>query len=201
MINSETSKKFSLFILGIAFVAFVYATVKAIKIVNKTQVSTTDGVYTSYISISKEIAKKAYNLTQHCNSKVCKIQNLLDFVSNIPYKTKTFQKNSPQITIQKNYGDCDDKSNLLISMLHSVGIEAYFVLVPKHIFVIVPSEEIYISDRKGLWINNRKYYLLESTVKDSSIGFPLQYRLDEIDTIVEPFKNIKLDIERLEYKL
>jgi hypothetical protein len=201
MINSETSKNFSLFILCIAFVAFIYGTVKAIEIVNKTQIRTAEGVYTSYISTSKEIEEKAYVLTQECTSKICKIQNLLDFASNIPYRTKTFQQNSPQKTIQDNYGDCDDKSNLLISMLHSVGIEAYFVLVPKHIFVIVPSEDMNLSDRKGLWINERKYYILESTAKDSSIGFPLHYRLDEIDTIVDPFKNKKIELDRLEYKL
>ncbi len=39
--------------------------------------------------------------------------------------------------IDQNFGDCDDKSNLLISLLNAKGYEAYFVLVPKHIFVIV----------------------------------------------------------------
>jgi len=159
-----------------------------------------DGIYTSYISTSEEIKQKAYELTKHCVDKVCKVQSLLDFTSNIPYQTNTFQQNSPQKTIQKNYGDCDDKSNLLISMLHAIGIKAYFVLVPKHIFVIVPLNAKQLNGHKGLWIKGKKYYLLESTAKGSTIGFPLQYGLDEIEVIVEPFSNKKLDITHLEYK-
>jgi len=201
MINSATSKNISLFILMIAFVAFVYGTSKAIQIVDKTQVGTSDGIYISYISTSEEIQHKAFNLTTNCVDTVCKVQNLLDFTSNIPYKTNTFQQNLPQKTIQKNYGDCDDKSNLLISMLHAVGIKAYFVLVPKHIFVIVPLEGKQLAGRKGLWIKNKKYYILESTAKGSSIGFPLQYTLEKIEAIVEPFSNKKLDITHLKYKL
>jgi len=201
MISSKTSKNFSQLILVIAFIVFIYATFKAIEIVNRTQVSTSDGIYTSYVTTSKEIEEKAYTLSHKCKSDTCKVQSLLTYVTNIPYRTNTFQKKSPQKTIQENFGDCDDKSNLLISMLHSLKIQAYFVLVPKHIFVIVPLENRYLADKKGIWINNQKYYILESTVKDSSIGFPLHYDLDEIEAIIEPFSNEKIAIERIKYKL
>lgn len=199
--KSDRLKGFASVIIGIAFMAFVYGTYRAIEKVDRTQVSTSDGIYTSYVSTSKEIEQKAYTLTQHCKSQLCKVQTLLDFASNIPYSTHTFQQNSPQKTIQKNYGDCDDKSNLLISMLHAVGIEAYFVLVPKHIFVIVPLKDSRLAQSKGLWINDRKYYLLESTAKDSFVGFPLHYDLDEIEAIIEPFSNKKMKIENIKYKL
>jgi len=200
-LKSDRLKSFASVIIGISFVAFVYGTYKAMEIVDRTQVSTSDGIYTSYISTSKEIEEKAYELSQKCESKLCKVQRLLDFASNIPYSTNTFQQKSPQKTIQENFGDCDDKSNLLISMLHALGIEAYFVLVPKHIFVIVPLEDVRLLHRKGLWVNGRKYYLLESTAKDSGVGYPLQYALDEIDTIIEPFSNKKVKIKSLKYKL
>ena len=198
---SERLKSFASIIIAIAFILFVYGTYKAIQIVDKTQIGTKDGTYTSYVSSSKNIQDKTYSLTQECADDFCKVQHLLDFASNIPYKTQTFQKNSPQKTIQENYGDCDDKSNLLISMLHALDIEAYFVLVPKHIFVIVALEDKRLSYTKGLWINGKKYYILESTAKGSTIGFPLQYGLDKIEAIVEPFSNKKLDITHLEYKL
>jgi len=201
MISSETSKNASLLIVGIAFIALIYVTFKAIEISNKTQISTPDGVYTSYISTSKSIQYQANNLTETCIDTYCKVQKLLDFASNIPYRTHTFQQKSPQKTIQENFGDCDDKSNLLISMLHAVGIEAYFVLVPKHIFVIVPLEDKRLLTKKGLWVNDKKYYILESTAKDSRVGFPLKYRLDEIDAIIEPFSNKKIGLESLKYKL
>lgn len=199
--KSETSKNIALFIISIAFVAFVYATVKAIEIADKTQVGTSKGIYTSYVTSSKEIQSKAHALTNDCENELCEVQTLLDFASNIPYETKTFQKYSPQKTIQQNFGDCDDKSNLLISMLHALGLEAYFVLVPKHIFVITPVEDVQLVTRKGLWINGKKYYILESTAKNSKVGFPLHYALEEIDVILEPFSNEKIEINKLEYHL
>ena len=199
--KSELSKNLSLVIMGIAFVAFVYGTIKALDIVSKTQIGTSEGTYTSYVTTSEEIQIQAKTLTKNCTSKLCQAQKLLDFASNIPYKTSTFQQKSAQKTIQENFGDCDDKSNLLISMLHALEIEAYFVLVPKHIFVIVPLEDSRLSKRKGLWVNEKKYYILESTAKDSGVGYPLQYRLNEIDVIIEPFSNEKIEVESLQYKL
>jgi len=195
------AKNISTVIIAIAFIAFVYGTYKAIRIVDKTQIGTSEGTYTSYVTTSEEIQDKAHALIQNCKDKLCKVQSVLDFTSNIPYSTKTFQKKSPQKTIQENFGDCDDKSNLLISMLHALEIEAYFVLVPKHIFVIVPLEDVKLKHKKGLWVNAKKYYILESTAKDSAVGFPLQYDFDEIDVIIEPFYNKKIEIKSLEYKL
>ncbi len=195
--NSETSKHVSLVIIAIAFMVFVYGTIKVIEIVDKTQVGTSEGIYTSYVTSSKEIEKQAHALTADCKSELCEVQALLDFASTIPYETKTFQRYSPQKTIQQNFGDCDDKSNLLISMLHALGKEAYFVLVPKHIFVITPVKEPLLAKRKGLWINGKKYYILESTAKNSRVGFPLHYALEEIDVIVEPFTNEKIEINKL----
>jgi transglutaminase-like putative cysteine protease len=198
--KSELLKNFSLFIIGIAFLVFVYGTFKAIGIVDKTHVGTKDGTYVSYVTTSKEIEEEAKTLTQNCSSKLCKVQNLLDFASNIPYKTSTFQQKTAQKTIQENFGDCDDKANLLNSMLHTLDIEAYFVLVPKHIFVIVPLEDSHLAKRKGLWVNGRKYYILESTAKDSEVGYALHYELLEIDVIIEPFSNEKIEIKSLQYK-
>jgi transglutaminase-like putative cysteine protease len=123
-------------------------------------------------------------------------------VTNIPYKINNFNANSPQETIQQNFGDCDDKSNLLISLLHELNLESYFVLVPHHIFVIVHLDDINLNNYvKGLYLNGKKYYILESTAKGSNIGFPLHYRISEIDAIIEPFDNHKLDINKLEWKL
>jgi len=199
-LKTNVAKNISVVIIAIALVLLVYGTYRAILIVDKTQISTDDGIYTSYISNSKPIEEKAFSLTSSCESKLCEIQSLLDYVSAIPYITNKFQQNSPQKTIQKNYGDCDDKSNLLISMLHALDIEAYFVLVPKHIFVIVPLENKKLLSKKALWVNGKKYYILESTAENSEIGFPLHYTLDEIDTIIEPFSNIILEVEKIDYQ-
>jgi transglutaminase-like putative cysteine protease len=198
--TSDGRKNLSLFILSIAFVFFVYGTFKALEISDRKQVGTSNGIYTSYVTTSEEIQAKALDLAKYCTNELCKVQSVLDFVTNIPYHTTTFQRYSAQKTIQQNFGDCDDKSNLLISMLHSLDKEAYFVLVPKHIFIITSIEDRRLNKVKGLWVNGKKYFILESTAKGSRVGFPLQYRLDEIDVIVEPFSNEKISIEKLEWK-
>jgi hypothetical protein len=198
--TSESKKNLSLLIIFIFFIAFIYGTIKAMDIVDKTHVGTSNGIYKSYVTTSQEIRDKAFILTEYCSDELCEIQTLLDFATNIPYHSNTFQQYSAQKTIQQNFGDCDDKSNLLISMLHALGKEAYFVLVPKHIFVITPVEDRRLAHRKGLWVNGKKYYILESTAKDSKVGFPLKYKLDDIDVIIEPFSNEKLSIEKLEWR-
>jgi len=86
-------------------------------------------------------------------------------------------------------------------MLHALNIEAYFVLVPQHIFVIVKLKDSRLAKRRGLWVNEEKYYILESTAKNSKVGYPLRYRLNQIDAIVNPFKNKKIDIDKLEFKI
>jgi transglutaminase-like putative cysteine protease len=123
---------------------------------------------------------------------------MLDLVTNIPYKVNESVARSGKNVIEQNYGDCDDKSNLLISLLHAKGYEAYFVVVPKHIFVIVHLDKKI--NKKALYVNGKRYYKLESTAKNSTIGFPLKYRFDEIKAIIDPFKNKKLVIENLAYK-
>lgn len=198
---SETAKRFSLFIIAVAFVGFLYLTVTALKVSSRTQVSTSEGIYTNHVRTSEAIAKKAFSLTESCQTELCRVQKILDYVTEIPYRINRFKAHSPQKTIQNNFGDCDDKSNLLISMLHALGIEAYFVLVPKHIFVIVPLEDAHLAGIKGLYVNGRKYYILESTAQGSPVGFPLHYKLSDISAIVEPFSNRKIEIEKLEYRL
>ena len=199
--KSELNKNLSLVVIAIFFIGFVYITVKVLQISNKTQISTGDGIYTNKVSTSDEIAGKAHELTKNCKSELCEVQTILDYVTHIPYKINHFMANSPQKTIQNNFGDCDDKSNLLISMLHALGKEAYFVLVPKHIFVITPINDKRLDYTKGLIVDGKKYFILESTAKGSQVGFPLKYQLDEISVIVEPFSNEKIRYKTLEYKI
>ena len=199
--KSETAKIFSLLILIFAFVAFMYVTVKAIQISNRTQISTGGGIYTNRVKTSEDISKKAFELTKECKSEVCQVQSLLDYVTNIPYKINHFKAHSPQNTIQNNFGDCDDKSNLLISMLNVLGKEAYFVLVPKHIFIIVAIDDKRLAGLKGIWLDEKKYFILESTSKGSRIGYPLKYDFSDIEAVFEPFSNKKVEYEHIEYKL
>ena len=200
MAQDIRSKNFSLFIIIIAFIVFVYIVAKAVMIVDKRQIGTDEGIYTNCVTTSPYIQKKARELVEGCENELCKIQRVLDYVTTLPYKVNLFKAHNPQQTITNGYGDCDDKSNLLISLLHALGKEAYFVLVPEHIFVIVPLKSAKIAHKKGLWIDGKKYYILESTARYSKVGFLFNYRLDQIKMIFDPFFNEELMYQQLSYR-
>ena len=200
--NSQYSRAVSKIVLGLLAIYFFYVFVKAIEVANRRHISTDDGVYINSTNSSEDIKKLAERLTKNCSSQLCEVENILNYVTNIPYRVNNYQAHSPQDTIQKNFGDCDDKSNLLISLLHAKELKSYFVLVPKHIFVIVSHRHTPLPfPKKGLYINGEKFYILESTAKNSTIGFPLHYHLHEIKAIIEPFSNKKIDISTLKWKL
>ena len=167
----------------------------------KNQFIDIDGLtYVNQVRSDNYTKKLASFLTKDCkNNKLCEVQSMLDFVTDIPYKINKSVARSPKNVVEQNFGDCDDKSNLLISLLKVKGYEAYFVLVPKHIFVVVNLERRLIN-KKALYINKKPFYKLESTAKGSSIGFPLKYKLEELKGFIDPFKNKKLVINSLEYK-
>ena len=55
-------------------------------------------------------------------------------------------------------------------------------------------------DKKALYVNHKRFYILESTATNSKIGFPLKYQFEEIEAIVDPFINKKLVVSKIEYK-
>jgi len=196
--TSKLSHTLSKIVIGGFTLYFIYLFIQVLGIVDRRHIGTNEGTYVNSTSSDAELKKLAKSLTSECNTDYCRVQKLLNYVTNIPYVVNHFTAHSPQETIKQNFGDCDDKSNLLISLLHSLNIESYFVLVPEHIFVIVALDPI--KTKRALYVNQKPYYILESTAKNSSIGFPLKYKLNEISAIVEPFENRKLKIETIEYK-
>jgi len=186
-------------VIAICVAVFVYILWQSIVVSSKRQIGTKDGIYTNKVSTSsQELHQLTQKLTMHCNNNPCKVQSLLDYVTRIPYKINAFHTNFPQDTLNLGYGDCDDKSNLLISMLRIVGMKAYFVLVPKHIFIVVSLQDMH--HKKALYIDAQPYYILETTVKDSPVGFPLHYKLKDIKAIIDPFANEKIAYRALEYR-
>jgi len=196
------AKRLSQIVLILFAIFFIYVFIKAIEIVNRREINAGGSIYINSTSSSKYIKDLAYTLTKHCKSDICKVQSLLDYVTNIPYRVNHFKAHSPKQTLENNFGDCDDKSNLLISLLHVLGYKSYFILVPKHIFVVVALDEIHLKRLiKGLYINGEKFYILETTAKGSRIGYPLRYELKDIKAIIEPFENREIKIKSLEYKI
>lgn len=126
-------------IISIVFIIVVfYMIFTSFKIVDRQFLDIDDKTYVNQVKIDEFTHSLAKKLTLHCkNDKICEVQSMLDFTTNIPYKVNESIARSARKVVSQNFGDCDDKSNLLISLLHVKGYEAYFVLVPKHIFVIV----------------------------------------------------------------
>ncbi len=187
-------------LLSILFIIYLfYIVVTSFFIVKNQFIDIGDETYVNQVRNDEYTKNLAFHLTQNCaNDKICEVQSMLDFVTAIPYKINdSVARNSKQV-VSQNFGDCDDKSNLLISLLKVKGYEAYFVLVPEHIFVIVNMQNQ--GNKKALYVNDKRFYILESTANGSKIGFPLRYKLEEIKAIIDPFSNKKLVINKLEYK-
>ena len=200
MIIKNRFLKYFSFLLSILFIAYViYIIITSFFIVKNQFIDIGDATYVNQVRTDDYTIKLAEFLTKDCNKdKICEVQAMLDFTTKIPYKINESIARSSKQVVEQNFGDCDDKSNLLISMLKVRGYDAYFVLVPKHIFVIVNLEKI--SDKKALYVNDKRFYILESTATNSKIGFSLKYSFNEIEAIVDPFANKKLVIEKLEYR-
>jgi len=184
-------------LLSVLFIiVFIY---KSFFIV-KNQFIDIDGLtYVNQVKTDDYTVRLSKHLTKDCQTKVCEVQKMLNFVTAIPYKINESVARSGKNVVNQGFGDCDDKSNLLISLLKVKGYEAYFVLVSKHIFVVVNLENEKVN-RKAIYINGKPFYKLESTAKGSKIGFPLKYSFEEINAFIDPFKNKKLVINNLEYK-
>jgi hypothetical protein len=192
--------KYLSFLISFIFITYViYIIISSFFIVKNQFIDIGDATYVNQVRTDEYTIKLADFLTKDCNkNKICEVQAMLDFATKIPYKINESIARSAKQVVEQNFGDCDDKSNLLISMLKVRGYEAYFVLVPEHIFVIVDLEKL--PNKKALYVNDKRFYVLESTAINSKIGFPLKYKLEQIEALVDPFANKKLVIKKLEYK-
>lgn len=192
--------KLSLLIIFVFISLFGYISFGSFFFVKEHQISIDGEVYTNRVSQKPYIKELSDELTKGCKTNICKVQKLLDYVTNIEYKLNPTIAKSPKDTIKFGFGDCDDKSNLLISLLKINDYDVLFATVPNHIFVLIHLKDKELSDLAGLYLDGKKYYILESTATNSKIGFPLQYNIEDIETILEPFKNEKLEIGLIEYK-
>ena len=180
-------------------IGFVYISYISIFLVNKKFIEIDGGTYINQVRSDKFTKDLSSQLTSNCTNRICEVQNMLNYVSAIPYKENHSVARSGKNVIKNNYGDCDDKSNLLISMLNMQGYEAYFVFVPQHVFIAVNLKQK-LSNKKALYLNKKPFYILETTAKNSRIGFPFNYKLTDVKAVIDPFENKKVAVNYLEYK-
>jgi len=79
----------------------------------------------------KDIASK---LVEECKTELDTLEKLTKYVQNIRYESiplgdRNIRPEKPEKVIENSYGDCKDKSILLISLLNAVRIEAYPALL------------------------------------------------------------------------
>ncbi len=200
LIDNKFLRYFSLCISTVFIVYVIYLGYNSFFIVKNQFIDIDGSTYVNQVKIDDYTLKLATHLTKKCQGdERCEVQIMLDFTTAIPYKINESIARGAKSVVKQNFGDCDDKSNLLISLLKVKGYESYFVLVPKHIFVIVKLSKK-LKNKKALYINKQPYYILESTAKGSKIGFPLKYKYDEIKAVIDPFQNKKLVVESLEFR-
>lgn len=200
LIQNKFLKYFSILFCFIFISYLLYMIYLSFFIVKNQFLDLGDSTYVNQVRMDDYTKRLSFHLSKGCKrNELCEVQSFLDLVTNIPYKINESIARSSKHVIKQNYGDCDDKSNLLISLLKAKNYEAYFVLVPKHIFVIVHLKNK-LKNKKALYVNKKAFYILESTATNSKIGFRFKYKFDEIEAIIDPFKNKKLLIKSLEYK-
>ncbi len=138
LINNKLVKYLS-FLISLFFILYVlYLIYNSFFIVKNQFIDIGDSTYVNQVRDDEYTKNLSNSLIKSCNkNEKCEVQTILDFVTKIPYKINKSIARSSKNVVRQNYGDCDDKSNLLISLLHAQGYKAYFVLVPKHIFVMV----------------------------------------------------------------
>ena len=200
LFESKIVNKIAFVTIMVFFIILIVFLIKSFFIVKNQFISIDGATYVNQVRQDYYTKKLSNFLTKNClGDELCEVQSMLDFVTRIPYKVNKSVARSPKHVVEQNFGDCDDKSNLLISLLKTKGYESYFVFVPKHVFVIVKLKQK-IKNKKAIYVNKQAFYKLETTARGSKIGFPLKYKLEDIEAIIDPFKNRKLVIKSLEYK-
>lgn len=89
------------------------------------------------VVINDEVAAKARELTANAKSEFEKIHAVGTFVQNLQYisidigvgKGNGYRPRPSTLVLQRGYGDCKDKANLMRAMLKALKIEAYPVAI------------------------------------------------------------------------
>lgn len=135
----------------------------------KTWNDISDWYYNKYFKpqliITDDIKNKAAELTQKDTSEIDKIKSIYNFIQNIRYVaielgTGAWSPTPPQKVLDNKYGDCKDKSILMISLLQSLGIKANPVLV-------LTADKGTVNPSFPCW--NFNHMIVKTTTKDGNI--------------------------------
>jgi len=130
-------------------------------------------VVESHVS-SSQVKPLAEKLTQKLKTRDDKIQALLSYLdkeiryTGVEFGEAAIVPHSPDESLTRKYGDCKDKSTLLVAMLRAAGIPAYVTLLNAGARLDVPSELpglglfdhaiVYVPGSPDLWIDATDEY-------------------------------------------
>jgi len=92
-------------------------------------------IYTENEPLSTVVKMKVSEISANYNTQGEKIKAILDFVQNdirylgLEYGIGSYKPNSPNKVFEQRYGDCKDKSLLMVQMLKEIDVEAYPMLL------------------------------------------------------------------------
>ena len=92
-------------------------------------------LYNINTNLNQDLISKIKTIDDSSNKQGDKIRAVLDFVQNdvrylgLEYGIGSYKPNSPNKVFKQRYGDCKDKSLLMVKMLNKMNIEAYPMFV------------------------------------------------------------------------
>ncbi len=95
------------------------------------------GLYDDRVVINDEVAAKARELTQGAETEIDKIKAIGTYVQNLQYISidigvghgNGYRPRASDVVLDRGYGDCKDKANLMRAMLRALKIDAYPVAI------------------------------------------------------------------------
>lgn len=124
------------------------------------------------IKESRDILPITKALDMNCQNDFCKIQKYYDYVKQIPYEKGTQGKDKNAIEVMEEWkGDCDERSDLLASMMLANGYKTLLLYTKNHTFTAlnIPNYESN-ENRSYVQYEGRKYYIAETTDPNGQIG-------------------------------
>jgi hypothetical protein len=124
------------------------------------------------IKESKDILPITKALDMDCQNDFCRIQKYYDYVKKIPYERGTEGKDKNAVEVMEQWkGDCDERSDLLASMMLANGYKTILLYTKDHAFTAlnIPNYESN-ENRSYVQYEGRKYYIAETTDPNGQIG-------------------------------
>lgn len=111
-------------------------------------------------------------LEMNCQNDFCKIENYFNYVKKIPYEKGETNRNKNAIDVlMEGKGDCDERSDLLASLMIQGKYETILIYTKDHTFAGINVPNYNTNERKSYFeYNNKKYYYAETTNINAYVG-------------------------------